>query len=327
MKMRFNSAGRSGRPGKGRAVGVCAAVVLLCLPARAQITGQDIVNGIDFIQRASNDYELDLPSSDELAAFWRSLDGSLQADDIEQLASLKQRAEDTLSFLDRIETARPYADWLRQRLDYIEVAAEVVAEEKKAEPPKPRPGKPAPPAPSPEVRRERIAQRSRSVEVWKRRVEKRAAPAASVPLVPRLKKIFKAQGLPEQLVWVAEVESTMDATARSPAGAAGIFQLMPTTASTLGLRVSPPPDERLDVTKNATAAAGYLKKLRDRFGSWPMALAAYNAGEGAVSKAMKSTGGRTFEAIASKLPAETQMYVPKIDAVIQKREGKSLQSL
>ena len=105
-----------------------------------------------------------------------------------------------------------------------------------------------------------------------------------------------------------------------------MFQLMPTTARSLGLSLSPN-DERLDPRKSATAAAKYLKYLHGRFGDWRLALAAYNAGETRVKSLLDRAPARTYAAIAPRLPAETQMYVPKIEATLRKREGVTLSSL
>ena len=114
--------------------------------------------------------------------------------------------------------------------------------------------------------------------------------------------------------------------ARSPAGAAGLYQLMPQTARSLGLALKPA-DERLNAEKNAGAAAKYLKYLHGRFKDWRLALAAYNAGEGNLSTLMTRHKARTFDDVSRRLPAETQLYVPKIEATLWKREGVRLASL
>ncbi|MEI7435670.1 MAG: lytic transglycosylase domain-containing protein, partial [bacterium] len=106
----------------------------------------------------------------------------------------------------------------------------------------------------------------------------------------------------------------------SPSGATGLFQFMPATARRFGLRIWPF-DERRNPLKSARAAAQYLKVLHRQFGSWPLCLAAYNAGEGAVGRLLKGAGKRSFEAIADQLPIETQMYVPKVLAVVALREN------
>jgi soluble lytic murein transglycosylase-like protein len=142
----------------------------------------------------------------------------------------------------------------------------------------------------------------------------------------RLKPVFNAEGVPEELVWVAEVESSFDPEARSSSGAVGLFQFLPTTAEILGLSLEPV-DERKLPEKSASAAAKYLKHLYARFRSWPLALAAYNAGEGLVCRLLASRGARTFDEIAEDLPPETQKYVPKIDATLLRREGKPLSLL
>jgi membrane-bound lytic murein transglycosylase D len=70
-----------------------------------------------------------------------------------------------------------------------------------------------------------------------------------------------------------------------------------------------------------------LKFLHDRFKDWRLALAAYNSGEGTVQRLLQRHQGRSFDDIAGRLPAETQMFVPKVEAVILRREGISLREL
>ncbi|MBI2438380.1 MAG: lytic transglycosylase domain-containing protein, partial [Lentisphaerae bacterium] len=120
-------------------------------------------------------------------------------------------------------------------------------------------------------------------------------------IIPRLKAIFEQEGVPQQWVWIAEVESGFDPQAESPAGAVGLFQLMPATAKRFGLRLTPL-DDRLAPEKSANAAAQYLKYLRQEFGCWPLALAAYNAGEGRLKGIMNEFGVRTFEEVERFLP-------------------------
>jgi membrane-bound lytic murein transglycosylase D len=152
------------------------------------------------------------------------------------------------------------------------------------------------------------------------RVRNRPAPARAAALVPRLQGIFTAEGLPAGLVWVAEAESSFNPAAVSPAGARGLFQLMPATAAELGLRTRLP-DERGDAEKNARAAARYLRQLHARFRDWPLALAAYNAGPGRVQRLLAERKAKTFAEIAPALPAETRMYVPKVLALVAVRAG------
>ena len=118
----------------------------------------------------------------------------------------------------------------------------------------------------------------------------------------------------------------LNPAARSPAGACGLFQLMPTTAKELGLSVFLP-DDRTNPKRAAGAAAQLLRTLYARFGDWPLALAAYNAGAGRVQRTLAAKKATTFGDIASALPAETRMYVPKVLATLQIRTGTSLRSL
>ncbi|AOS45942.1 Membrane-bound lytic murein transglycosylase D precursor [Lacunisphaera limnophila] len=136
----------------------------------------------------------------------------------------------------------------------------------------------------------------------------------------QLQPVFAAGGVPGQLVWLAEVESTFNPRARSPAGARGLFQLMPATARELGLSTTLP-DERTDPQKSAQAAAKMLRGLHARFGDWPLALAAYNAGPGRVQRTLTQHRAKSFAEIAHVLPLETRLYVPKVLAVLRVRSG------
>jgi membrane-bound lytic murein transglycosylase D len=84
------------------------------------------------------------------------------------------------------------------------------------------------------------------------------------------------------------------------------------------------PDERIDPAKSAKASATYLRKLHARFGDWPLAIAAYNAGGGRISRALTKQKAKTFAEIAPTLSVETQMYVPKVLATLQVRAGTAL---
>ena len=140
-------------------------------------------------------------------------------------------------------------------------------------------------------------------------------------MIPRLKKVFMKEGVPEQWVWMAEVESALNPQAKSSAGAAGLFQLMPGTARRFGLRTEPS-DDRMEPEKSALAAAQYLKFLRREFGCWSLTLAAYNAGEGRVKEIMKKRKASTFNEVERYLPSETRAYVPKVMAIVALREDQ-----
>jgi membrane-bound lytic murein transglycosylase D len=231
------------------------------------------------------------------------------------LAALKDAVQAIVPLLENYEETLPYALWLKTRLDYIEVADEfrlVIPA------PKVKPGEPSKPVPNPTPQRER--------EVWVKKVAGRPWPAAAKAYVQRLKPIFAAEKVPPELVWIAEVESTFDPRAKSPAGAVGLFQLMPATAQRYGLRTAIF-DQRLQPDESARAAAKYLAYLHQRFKDWRLALAAYNAGEGTVERIMNRCKAATFDAIATRLPAETQLYVPKVEATILRREGRKLTEL
>lgn len=131
---------------------------------------------------------------------------------------------------------------------------------------------------------------------------------------------LEARGMPKDLVYLAAIESEFKPTARSRVGAVGLWQFMTSTARRFGLTVGRHEDERKDPAKQTDAALAYLSTLHDEFGSWYLAAAAYNSGEGTVLRALKRVTGRTtgtdadFFRIMPALPKETQDYVPKLIA-------------
>lgn len=133
----------------------------------------------------------------------------------------------------------------------------------------------------------------------------------------RLRTILRQVGVPEDLVYVALAESGFNPRVRSRVGAAGLWQFMEGTGDVYGLRRSYWIDERFDIERSTHAAALYLEDLRVRFGSWELALAAYNAGYGLVMTSIDRHNTNNFWAlceIESGLPYATTNYVPKIVA-------------
>lgn len=132
-----------------------------------------------------------------------------------------------------------------------------------------------------------------------------------------IRAILQSQGLPANLIGVAAVESGFNPVALSPKGAAGIWQFMPGTARQFGLVVNANQDDRFDVFKSTIAAARYLRVLHDRFGDWPLALAAYNAGPNRVGQGLDRFNARDFWTLSRNfaLPEETRSYVPRVLAI------------
>lgn len=128
---------------------------------------------------------------------------------------------------------------------------------------------------------------------------------------PIFEEALGRHNLPYELKYVPVIESALRPTARSKAGAAGLWQFMPATAKRYGLEVNSLVDERLDVYKSTEAACVFLQALYTIFGEWNLAIAAYNCGPGNVRKAIQYAGGkRDFWSIYPYLPHETRMYVP-----------------
>ncbi len=133
---------------------------------------------------------------------------------------------------------------------------------------------------------------------------------------PMFEEYLSRYNLPLELKYLAMVESALNPTAGSKAGAKGLWQFMRFTGAEYGLRVSSLVDERFDPEKETEAACQYLQSLYARYGDWFLVLAAYNSGPGTVNKAILRAGGvRNYWAIWPYLPAETRGYVPAFIAV------------
>lgn len=138
--------------------------------------------------------------------------------------------------------------------------------------------------------------------------------------LPMISAKLAAQHMPQELAYLPLIESDFHPNARSRVSAVGLWQFMASTARRFGLTVGSRADDRTNAAKETDAALAYLSQLYDRFGSWYLAAAAYNAGPGTVASAMQRVLGRAtgtdadFYTIASHLPAETRNYVPKLIA-------------
>lgn len=136
-----------------------------------------------------------------------------------------------------------------------------------------------------------------------------------------IREELRRRDLPEDLVYIALIESGFEPRAVSRARASGLWQFMAGTARDHGLAVSAHVDERLDPVRSTTAAIDFLQSLHDRFGSWYLAVAAYNAGPTRVSRVLKEhVGGEGpwtddhFWEIAPHLPEETRQHIPRLIA-------------
>ncbi len=136
--------------------------------------------------------------------------------------------------------------------------------------------------------------------------------------IPLIKKILNEQGLPEDLIYLAMIESGFSNKAYSRAQAAGMWQFIRETGQRYGLKVNSWVDERKDPVKSTQAAARHLSDLFKRFGSWYLAAAGYNAGEGKITRALAMYDAQTYWDITAEhcnyIKDETKQYVPKMIA-------------
>lgn len=133
---------------------------------------------------------------------------------------------------------------------------------------------------------------------------------------PIFEEALDRHGMPDELKYLAVVESALYPGARSRAAAVGLWQFMVGTGKMYGLKVDSYMDERCDIYQSTEAACLYLKDLYRIFGNWELALAAYNCGPGNVNKAMRrSGGGLDYWSVYEHLPRETRGYVPAFIAV------------
>lgn len=130
-------------------------------------------------------------------------------------------------------------------------------------------------------------------------------------------EVFEDAGVPVELLSVAAVESGLNSSAYSKAGARGMWQFMKSTARLYGLRVDRTKDERTDFRRSTEAAARHLRDLFVLFQDWHLALAAYNAGSGAINRLVTRNGDADFWELAraGQLPGETKRFVPKVIAL------------
>jgi peptidoglycan lytic transglycosylase D len=153
----------------------------------------------------------------------------------------------------------------------------------------------------------RDSERGRAVaEAWARKAGR---------YVPAIQAELARAGLPTDLVWMSLVESGHNPTIRSPAGAAGLWQFIPESARFYGLVVDRWVDERLDPLRSTQAACVYLSDLHRRFGTWELAMAAYNMGHYGLTRAIRKYNTNDFWRLShleSALPWETALYVPKV---------------
>lgn len=133
---------------------------------------------------------------------------------------------------------------------------------------------------------------------------------------PMFEQKLDKHNMPLELKYLAVIESALNPSIRSRAGAMGLWQFMYSTGKLYGLKTTSYVDDRCDPMKETEAACEYLQFLYETFGDWQIALAAYNCGPGNINKAIRRSGGKkTYWEIRPYLPRETQAYVPSFIAV------------
>ena len=150
----------------------------------------------------------------------------------------------------------------------------------------------------------RVINHPAQVALWQRR---------AALYFPKIEADLRAAGLPDDLKYLAVAESDLRPWISSPAGALGLWQFMPATARHFGLTVNGKVDHRRLSENILNAATRYLQSLRGKFGSWALAMAAYNAGDTRVARAVAAQGTNNYYEM--DLPRETERYVYRIAAI------------
>lgn len=146
--------------------------------------------------------------------------------------------------------------------------------------------------------------------------------------LPIFSEILDKRKLPDEIKYLAMIESALNPNAVSWCGATGLWQFMPGTGRLMNLQINGEIDERKDIVKSTEMAFSYLENMYSIYGDWFMALAAYNCGPGNVNKAISRSGGkRDYWSVRRFLPRETQQYVPKFIAAVFVMNFVDLQSL
>jgi membrane-bound lytic murein transglycosylase D len=143
----------------------------------------------------------------------------------------------------------------------------------------------------------------------------------ALPYFNMMDGILTAKGLPNELKYLAVIESDLHAYALSWAGAVGPWQFMPATARRMGLKVNRTIDERTDYYKSTIAASKYLEELFSVYGDWLLVVAAYNGGTGNVDRAIRKSHTRNFWSLQYYLPEESRNHVKKFIATHYIMEG------
>ncbi|MGI5830644.1 MAG: transglycosylase SLT domain-containing protein [Bradymonadia bacterium] len=146
---------------------------------------------------------------------------------------------------------------------------------------------------------------SRTIRIWLQRSGKWQA---------MISRILREEGMPEDLLYLAMIESGFKTRVKSPASAGGMWQFIPSTGVSMGLIINEYVDERFDPEKSTRAAAEYLRKQYQRYHSWPLAMAAYNGGPGTVNVAIDRYNATDYFKLVEygAMYDETRRYVPKI---------------